>query len=159
MQTNQDSIKKRWGDVDEMLSRWLQERQELIGHFVATKELKTSPTQNKTSQGKTGQRLEQFCEVLVDYVSAGHFEIYDKLICEAQDFDDTDSIRLAQALYPKIGSTTELALEFNDRYENSVKSDSLDLDLAAVGDVLATRFALEDRLIEDIHTAHRTEVA
>ena len=34
------------------------------------------------------QDLQRFCEILVDYVSAGHFEVYEQLTAEGKAFGD-----------------------------------------------------------------------
>lgn len=145
-----DSIKQRWSKVDDLVERWLAERQDLISQYCTAKQLDIF---------KEANALDHFCEILVDYVSAGHFEVFDELIREAMDFDDTDSIKVAENLYPEISNSTQIALEFNDKYQAGQSKEDLVVDLAAVGDVLANRFALEDRLIKDLHTSHEARVA
>ncbi len=45
------------------------------------------------------EKFVRLCEVLVDYVSAGHFEVYEQLIQEAREFND-GGLELAAKLYP-----------------------------------------------------------
>ncbi len=52
-------------------------------------------------------RQKGLCELLVDYVSAGHFEVFHELINEAESFGD-GSCALAEKLMPNIGDTTEV---------------------------------------------------
>jgi regulator of sigma D len=58
--------------------------------------------------------LQEFCEVLVDYVSAGHFGVYEQLTKEAEAFDDKRGLELAETLYPRIDVITEKLLAFTD---------------------------------------------
>lgn len=98
----------------------------------------------------------QFCELLVDYVSAGHFEVYDKIVANCELTGELKQ-QLAKTLYPRIGETTQAALEFNDRYADGASDDELmefDKDLAALGHALEARFELEDQLIATL-SVHR----
>jgi regulator of sigma D len=95
----------------------------------------------------------------VDYVSAGHFEIYYQLLEEAEAYHD-GSIEKAQALLPRITETTQIILDFNDRY-NDVKAifdaGLLAKHLSALGETMAARFDLEDRLVAKLHHSHSSE--
>jgi regulator of sigma D len=99
-------------------------------------------------------------QVLLDYVSAGHFEIYDKLVGEARSFND-DNMKLVDILYPKIHETTQMALDFNDKYSNQQNWESqlneFNFDLTELGKQLAIRAELEDSLIEQLHDSHKPE--
>jgi regulator of sigma D len=84
MLENCKTREERWGGVEALIEAWLKERQELIVLYCSL-----SGAQAKlTSKSRTAQKLQKFCEILVDYVSAGHFEIYDQLLKEAEDFQD-----------------------------------------------------------------------
>ncbi len=102
------------------------------------------------------------CEVLVDYVSAGHFEIYEQLIQEAREFND-GGLELAAKVYPQIEQTTEIALNFNDRLDGQSLSEAqvreLFSELSRLGEALESRFEMEDFLIEHLHNAHAEKVA
>jgi len=99
--------------------------------------------------------LRQFCEVLVDYIAAGHFVLYERI---ASGQERRRSVaQLAQSLYPKIAALTETVVRFNDKYDRLVQQDSskldeqslstLDSDLSTLGETLAVRIELEDQLI------------
>ncbi len=93
-------------------------------------------------------RMTEFCQLLTDYIAAGHFVLYERL--EAQTERRRPVKDLAAAFYPDIARTTELALEFSDRYcaaGSSADYPDLDDDLARLGEVLARRIQMEDRLI------------
>lgn len=147
-------IKERWSSVDELIERWLVERQTLIVQFCAVSGIQALSPKSGSSRG----RLQQFCQLLLDYVSAGHFEIYYELVREAEAFKD-GSVEVANTLLPKITTTTETALDFNDRYSEANKTTELAQDLSQLGEVLAARFDYEDQLIAALHGAHREQVA
>jgi len=57
---------------------------------------------------------------------------------------------LAQEMYPKISSTTEIVLDFNDKYDTEHTEQllgSLEKDLSVLGEALANRIEMEDRLL------------
>jgi regulator of sigma D len=92
----------------------------------------------------------------MDYISAGHFEIYEQLLGEARAFDDEPALALAAQVYPQIEASTLAVLDFNDRCDNGDCRDSVGLarELQRLGQLLHQRFELEDCLIEVLHTAH-----
>lgn len=156
MLENCNSAKERWGGVNELIDKWLKERQTLI---VKLCDISVNPG---SSEENRVERLQSFCQVLVDYVSAGHFEIYDQLINEAREFND-GGVELARKILPKIQPSTEIALDFNDRFDNINKIDDgtnvLIADLDKLGKTLEERFELEDVLIEALHKVHANSVA
>ncbi len=90
----------------------------------------------------------EFCELLTDYIAAAHFGLYERL--EAHTERRRPVLDLAVALYPEIATTTQLALEFSEKYcGDRSQSASADLraDLSRLGEVLARRIEMEDRLI------------
>lgn len=149
---------ERWGGVNKLIDRWLQERQELIVLYCSLSGAYAFSPNSKNSM----QKLSKFCQILVDYVSAGHFEVYDQLLKEAEAFDDTQDELVAE-IYPKITMTTEIALDFNDKYDTDEHCDQamdqLSKNLSKLGEILVSRFDLEDRLIEALHNSHADLVA
>lgn len=156
MLENCRSASERWGGVSELIDRWLKERQELIVQYCDL-----SGAEAGSSTEALRQKFNRLCEVLLDYVSAGHFEIYEQLIREAKEFDD-GGLELAAQVYPRIEKTTEVALAFNDRLEASSLTDSelssVFESLSKLGESLETRFELEDFLIEHLHNVHADQV-
>ncbi|OZB14272.1 MAG: anti-RNA polymerase sigma 70 factor [Marinobacter sp. 34-60-7] len=146
------NARERWGGVNELIDRWLKERQELLVRYCDL-----SGDQDFSQTEALRQKFVGLCDVLVDYVSAGHFEVYEQLIQEAREFND-GGLELAAKGYPRIEKTTEVALNFNDRLDNRNLSeqDVRDLfdELSHLGEALESRFELEDFLIEHLHNAH-----
>lgn len=156
MLDNCNSAKERWGGVSTLIDKWLKERQALI---VQLCDLSVNPG---SSQENKVERFQSFSQILVDYVSVGHFEVYEQLLSEAAEFNDGGT-ELANKIIPKIQASTEIALNFNDRFDNIHKVDDgiegLILELETLGKTLEERFELEDVLIESLHKVHADTVA
>lgn len=100
----------------------------------------------------TPSELQNFCQHLVDYISEGHFKIYDMVMdrWKSTGFIVTDEINQT---YGKIVITTEPLLNFNDKYSEVTEDDELpdfNSDMSLVGEILETRFEVEDHLIQQI---------
>jgi regulator of sigma D len=137
---------ERWNAVEQLLQAWLRERRDILVTYAA---LAAHPgTEVETT------RLQALCELLVDYTSAGHFEVYYELVREAEAFGD-DTARFTQELIPRIGDTTEVILGFDEKYPlaNGQEGDC-GADLSLLGEILESRFELEDRLISGLHRIH-----
>lgn len=149
-----EKAKQEWGGSHSAIDSWLQERQELLVIYC---KLAGLPPYERSDQAlpKKGEILE-FCQILMDYLSAGHFEIYDDLVKACAE-KGPSSLKLAQSLYPQISASTDIALSFNDDYANA-KEESLlpnfDEDLSTLGQALEQRFEFEDELIENLYTHH-----
>ncbi len=154
MLENCKSAKERWGGVSEIIDRWLDERQAVLVQYCALSE-----REQKLSDLQRGEKLRTFCQILVDYVSAGHFEVYDQLIKEGREFDDAEALQEASKLYDTIDTTTERLLDFNDKYLETDDITSLTADLSHLGETLEVRFSAEDRLISVLHTSHKDLVS
>ena len=143
------NAQERWGGVNQLIDRWLQERHELIRAYDALGETPEALVADRVS-------LQKFCEILVDYVSAGHFEVYEQLTNEAKAFGDEGGLELAKQIYPRLDVITEVALAFNDRCDKGDCSDGevVAIELKKLGGLLHERFELEDCLIEVLHTSH-----
>ncbi len=149
---------ERWEGVQKLIERWLAERQELIVSYCSV-----SGVNNLTADDNTStQTIKLFCQVLMDYVSAGHFEVYDQLVLEAEEFGD-GSEKILPQIYPKIGETTEAILNFNDIFDTDEHCEQaigrLKTELSTLGEHLTNRFIFEDQLINGLHTIHAAESA
>lgn len=152
MSENYDDPKDIWSGVEALLERWLDERRELLVQYTEIATTSESLTELETI--KTS--LQRLREILVDYISAGHLEVFQQLIKEAEAFAD-GSAEFAKNVIPKIQDTTELALDFHDRYAEPESGDPQQFikDLSNLGEVLSTRFELEDQLINKLHQSHQ----
>lgn len=140
---------ERWGGVHLLIDRWLVERRELVEAFGTVTHQQPAPV-------ASADGLQVFCELLVDYVSAGHFEVYEQLMSEAESFGDRRGLELARQIYPRLEAITQAALSFNDRFDSGDCLDSsLSQEVETLGSLLRERFELEDCLIEVLHNAHQ----
>ncbi|MCW8109167.1 sigma D regulator [Alteromonas ponticola] len=145
MLTKLEEAKSSWGGRSETIDKWLLERQSLLIKYCELAGIK--PADGATLP--TANDVNEFCSVLMDYISAGHFEVYEMLVN-----DDEAGIRLKRAVYPEIAQTTDSALRFNDHYAEALsfeQAKNFDRELADLGNVLEARFALEDKLIQHMH--------
>lgn len=148
------SAKERWGGVSEIIDSWLEERQTLISQFVHLPEHVINDELNTRVQG--------FCQVLMDYLSSGHFEVYEQLLREGSEFAD-GSLEEGQSLLPKIQVSTDIALDFNDDFSDFTNPTVQQVRefserLSRLGEALEERFELEDEMIAVLHTSHRAVV-
>ena len=92
--------------------------------------------------------LQQFCQALVDYTAHAHFQLYRHF---AENRERRVSVsKVADQIYPEIFAITQVILDFNEKYDCEDHCESLsglDKDLSALGEKLADRIELEDRLI------------
>ncbi len=150
------TAQERWGGVHSIIDRWLQQRKGLI---ISWDELR----QKASFTPADTPNIQAFCELLVDYVSTGHFEVYEQLALEARDFHDDTALECFKRLMPEIDSNTEIVLEFQDKYDTEAHCNELLVDLPfalqALGLVMDERFGYEDQLIEELHEAHSEQSA
>lgn len=156
MLTQLEKMRERWGGTHALIDRWLEERRELIVLFC-----EASGIQPSTQKTQSAEHTQKFCQVLLDYISAGHFEIYQQLLEEEQEFGGR-ALHVMRDIYPQLTATTDKAITFNDKYDTSEHCEQLKADLArdlsTLGEALALRFELEDQLIETLHNAHRAQL-
>jgi regulator of sigma D len=145
------SAQERFNGVHKLIDNWLHERRELVKAYDAVDvEQRSSNPKRKTQK--------EFCQVLVDYVSAGHFEIYEQLNDEAKAFEDDKGLEVASTIYPRLEAITQAALDFNDQCDGKdhrPDCEKLAAKFQVLGELLHERFELEDCLIEVLHTAHK----
>lgn len=144
---------ERWGGVHTLIDRWLEQRKSLLVSFI---ELKESCDAELEAVSKT--RVDTFSELLMDYISAGHFEVYPQLAEEAKAFGDESALVIASKLLERLELSTELALEFETDFATPLRCQRNLTRLPAWIDRLAKalneRFMLEDQLIARLHAAH-----
>ena len=148
------TAQERWGGVHKLIDVWLNERQDVIVLFCGISTLKPfSPRETPVSI-----KIQAFCQILMDYCSAGHFEIYQQLLDEAKHYDD-GGLEQAKRALPVLEEMTQQCVDFNDKYDSAEhcleKISDLSKDLSDLGETLSERFELEDQLIEKLHNVHR----
>ena len=140
--------------VEALVRRWLQERQSLIVLMMGL----TDPVPGDSVP--LAERLQAFCEVLMDYVSAGYFEVYDELLAEGEA-QGRSVLAAGQALFQQLQPSLDAIMTFNDLHEapeDDNRLAGLPQELSRLGLVLEERFQLEDRMIALLH-AHAPAVS
>ena len=145
-----ETLQGHWNNVSEMIERWIEERRELLVKYCELTEV----TDFSDPENNYDAELQQFCEIMVDYVSVGHFEVFEQITKEAEIFGNDQGLDKSPELIEKIQTTTELILDFNDKYITAKDLDALIIDLAALGETFVQRFADEDVLIDLLHSTN-----
>lgn len=141
------NAQERWGGVHQLIDRWLDERRNLLISYN-----RLGNSLKEKGQVNTGQ-LETFRQGLVDYLSAGHFEIYEQLLHEAEAFADQQAIVLLDTSLPRLHDSTQSLMQ-KESLLGPLTLSELHTTLNAIGELLAERFEQEDLLIEKLHAAH-----
>ncbi|MFD2176953.1 Rsd/AlgQ family anti-sigma factor [Veronia pacifica] len=143
-----EQLQQQWGGYSDIIDYWLTLRQELLVEYC---KLAGLSAKNNTAL-PTQDELNRFCENLVDYISAGHFKIYD-MVMERWKENSFSSNEEINQLYQHIVDTTEPLLDFNDKYSKvnmeEVEDDiaKFDSHISKVGELMELRFEVEDALI------------
>lgn len=145
-----EQAKQRWGGAHAAVDTWLQERQAMLIEYFKLAGL--PPYEREAHALPAAADVTHFCELLMDYISAGHFEVFDTIIRNSQKAPESTR-ELADELFPLIGDTTEIALDFNDSYGDVTPESELngfDRDLSNLGEALELRMEFEDRLLNTL---------
>jgi regulator of sigma D len=142
---------ERWEAVETLLQGWLKERRDVLVKYAAL----AANIDRIDDHAQLDPGIRRLCELLVDYVSAGHFEVFHELLREAEAFADGSDAQ-AGDLITRIGDTTEVILGFEEKYPltSGEYGPTYEADLSLLGEMLELRFELEDRLITGLHIAH-----
>ncbi|NVJ49097.1 MAG: sigma D regulator [Gammaproteobacteria bacterium] len=134
-----------------VIARWLAERNELLVLYCRL----TGKRKDQVLPDKS--QINQFCDILIDYVSAGHFEVYEQLVSYC-DQKGPQSLQLLEDVFPQISETTDIVVDFNDKYSDDQAHEELmsqlDHDLSKLGEAIAFRVELEDKLIDTLAEHH-----
>jgi len=144
MKEQAEEAQERRGGSNELIEHMLKERHQLLSLM-----LKVSAEGSDAAYVKSVADLEEFNQVLVDYIAAGHFGLYER-IAEGKERRKSVS-ELAVQIYPRIEKVTQIALAFDEKYNPENNEHGLDHfpeDLSTLGEELATRIELEDQLIQ-----------
>lgn len=128
--------------IDSMLDA----REELLLKYCTLLEPKIEGTEQDVPEHS---KISDFCNLLIDYMSQGHFDIYPRIV-QIMETVSGKRLSIAQRIIPRLHNTTEALLTFDDKYGQ--ESDNNDLsdfktDLGKLGETLEVRFKLEDRLV------------
>ncbi|PIJ48634.1 anti-RNA polymerase sigma 70 factor [Erwinia sp. OLTSP20] len=139
-------LTKRVGGSNDLVDHWLHARRQLLVayyHMVGIKPNRDSLT------ALDEKALDEFCQNLVDYLSTGHFSIYERII---EEMAEGDPLQAAAQIYPALQANTDALMELYDsHFEAAIDQDNcleFQAALSKMGEILASRFTLEDKLIQ-----------
>ena len=146
-QHSQTAPNERRERAKKEVKQLIEERNNVLSQYYNL--VKHLETLDETSD--TYEMLQEFCQELVDYLATGHFELY-RRIEEGNERRDK-IIKLTDEVMPKITTTTQVAVAFNDLFDKADKVDDsllsqLPSHLSRLGEHLATRIELEDQIID-----------
>ena len=103
MNENEMTASERRGDTSQVISSMLAERNQLLSFRIECSAFKSGNTADLDREV-----LNEFCQILVDYIASGHFGLYERIV------EGTERRRgvadLAVKLYPLIDETTQITL-------------------------------------------------
>lgn len=133
---------ERRNKTREVIDKLFEERRELLALLFDSSS--SGPVESVIER----ERLKEFCEILVDYIAAGHFGLYQRLSDGTER--RTAVLDVAQKVFPLIKTITESAVEFSDYCEASgyQRTEDVMTRLSGLAEDLSTRFELEDQIID-----------
>ncbi|MED5387876.1 MAG: sigma D regulator [Pseudomonadota bacterium] len=150
MATPHSAALAQWQRIEALVQAWLDERQQLIVLLCTLQGLKGLSDPRQPLQ----KQVQYFCQLLMDYISAGYFEVYRELVNEARHFH-RDNPALTHQILQQLDNSTDAALAFNEDFERPEqwmsRRDQLPARITQLMQTLEDRFALEDQLILSIH--------
>lgn len=149
--TGNQTRERRTGSRD-VVQKLVAERTEMLSLYCQLAGLQPYGNGKNTRVKHAQELLQKFCQVLVDYIAAGHFSLYERIVNGTERRQQVST--LAENLYPRIAKSTETALDFNDKYDCADHCDiaaSFHDDLSKLGEELAARIELEDKLLQQLH--------
>ncbi|MGK0408508.1 MAG: regulator of sigma D [Shewanella psychromarinicola] len=148
MLTKLEKAERRWGGAHNLIDQWISNRRKLLIQYFIVAGL--APYSRSEKSLPKMDQVKQFCDQLVDYVSEGHFEVYNNVVKACERFGES-SIETANGLLPRISESTDTALDFYDKYTDASDEQvlyQLDNDLSHLAQTMESRFELEDELLE-----------
>ena len=140
-----ESLTERVRGSNKLVDRWLHVRKHLLVAYYNLVGIKPG----KESWMRLNEKaLDDFCQSLVDYLSDGHFNIYERII---REMEGTTPYLAASKLYPLLEANTQQIMDYYDSaLENAIDHDNyleFQQALSDLGEALEERFTLEDKLI------------
>ena len=140
-----ESLTERVRGSNKLVDRWLHVRKHLLVAYYNLVGIKPG----KESFMRLNEKaLDDFCQSLVDYLSDGHFNIYERII---REMEGTTPYLAASKLYPLLEANTQQIMDYYDStLENEIDHDNyleFQQALSDLGEALEERFTLEDKLI------------
>lgn len=147
MTTTENTFTERRNPNNHLIESMLNERTQLLGLL-----LQVDGLTHEELQDFDKDLFEEFCQVLVDYIAAGHFGLYQRIV-EGKE-RRTKISELAEQIYPEIERSTEFALAFNEKYDpendRTINTSDLHKELSQLAESITNRIELEDQIISQM---------
>ncbi len=143
MSKQSSAAQERRQGSQELVAKLVAERTQMLVTFC-----RLAGIEPYTAVTPVQKMLQEFCQILVDYVAAGHFALYERILEGKERRKEVAEI--AGKIYDRIAQSTQNALDFNDKYDcgdHCTQLDSLSQDLSRLGEDIAQRIELEDQLL------------
>ncbi|WP_213135418.1 sigma D regulator [Citrobacter sp. FP75] len=140
-----ESLTEHVGGSNKLVDRWLHVRKHLLAAYYNLVGIKPG----KESYMRLNEKaLDDFCQSLVDYLSTGHFSIYERIL---HKLEGNGQLLKATKIWPLLEANTQLIMDYYDSsLENAIDHDNyleFQQALSDLGEALEARFVLEDKLI------------
>ena len=135
-----ESLTEHVGGSNKLVDRWLHVRKHLLVAYYNLVGIKPG----KESYMRLNEKaLDDFCQSLVDYLSAGHFSIYERIL---HKLEGNGQLARAAKIWPQLEANTQ---QIMDDYDSSLET-AIDHDnylefqqvLSDIGEALEARFVL-----------------
>ncbi|ACX86076.1 Rsd/AlgQ family anti-sigma factor [Pectobacterium parmentieri] len=145
------SLTEYVGGNNALIDQWLQARKQLLVAYYHLVGIKP----NKEALSLLDEEaLDHFCQNLVDYLSTGHFHLYEKMLHEAATHSE-QVLALSTQLDLALQNNTQQIMTFYDSHLAAAIDDDNCLEfqqaLSSVGEALEERFTLEDNMITQVY--------
>ncbi|RLM27464.1 anti-RNA polymerase sigma 70 factor [Brenneria alni] len=141
------SLTELVGGNNALIDQWLQARKQLLiayYHLVGIKPNK------ETHSLLDEEALNGFCQKLVDYLSIGHFHVYERVLRESALLSEQKQAFFSQLDQALKNNTQQIMAAYDGYLAATIDHDNcieFQQALSSVGENLAERFSLEDQVI------------
>ena len=140
-----ESLTEHVRGSNKLVDRWLHVRKHLLVAYYNLVGIKPG----KESYMRLNEKaLDDFCQSLVDYLSTGHFSIYERIL---HKLEGNGQLLKATKIWPLLEANTQQIMDYYDSsletaidHDNFLEFQSV---LSDLGEALEARFVLEDKLI------------
>ena len=130
---------------DKIIINWLNERNELLVQFEEL--LHILPSFHSESNISEDE-LNSFYQILTDYLSAGHFEVFEKIASTLEN--SSEHLVIDKSAIKTLIDSSEDMLDLTEKYRVEDVLEHFQLlqsELERIGEKLANRFDVEDQLV------------
>lgn len=111
-----DNLTERVRGSNKLVDRWLHVRKHLLVAYYNLVGIKPG----KESYMRLNEKaLDDFCQSLVDYLSAGHFSIYERIL---HKLEGNGQLARAAKIWPQLEANTQQIMDY---YDSSLKPLSI----------------------------------